>query len=191
MATAAAVRDVKDFIFEWEGKDKNGKVVRGELRSGGEAQVSAQHAVAVSLLLGRAGLDEFSDACLADPPGKDVAAKLVFVDDDRYPVESATVTLHLRGGRRLSRHVAAARGSLAAPLDDASLEDKLRRLAAWGGSGCAPQPLIDAIASFSFLTHFSSISKGVIDLRDLVYFGALIAAWLAATVIVLDLKKAD
>lgn len=42
MATAAAVRDVKDFIFEWEGKDKNGKVVRGELRSGGEAQVSAQ-----------------------------------------------------------------------------------------------------------------------------------------------------
>jgi type IV pilus assembly protein PilC len=42
MATAAAVRDVKDFVFEWEGKDKNGKVVRGELRSGGEAQVSAQ-----------------------------------------------------------------------------------------------------------------------------------------------------
>jgi len=42
MATAAAVRDVKDFIFEWEGKDKNGKVVRGEIRSGGEAQVSAQ-----------------------------------------------------------------------------------------------------------------------------------------------------
>ncbi len=42
MATAAAVRDVKDFVFEWEGRDKNGKVVRGEVRSGGEAQVSAQ-----------------------------------------------------------------------------------------------------------------------------------------------------
>jgi ABC-2 type transport system permease protein len=57
--------------------------------------------------------------------------------------------------------------------------------------GWLPQALVDAIASFSFLTHFTSISKGVIDLRDLVYFGALIAAWLAATVIVLDLKKAD
>ena len=57
--------------------------------------------------------------------------------------------------------------------------------------GWLPQALVDAIASFSFLTHFSSISKGVIDLRDLVYFGTLIAAWLAATVIVLDLKKAD
>jgi type IV pilus assembly protein PilC len=43
MATAAAaVRDAKDFVFEWEGKDKNGKVIRGEVRSGGEAQVSAQ-----------------------------------------------------------------------------------------------------------------------------------------------------
>src|SRR5436853_5749538 len=41
MATATAARNVKDLIFEWEGKDKNGKVVRGEMRAGGEAMVSA------------------------------------------------------------------------------------------------------------------------------------------------------
>ncbi|MFZ2986791.1 type II secretion system F family protein, partial [Ideonella sp.] len=41
MATAAAARTSKDLTFEWEGKDKNGKVVRGELRAGGEAAVSA------------------------------------------------------------------------------------------------------------------------------------------------------
>jgi type IV pilus assembly protein PilC len=41
MATATAARDVKEFIFEWEGRDKNGKVVRGQVRSGGQAQVSA------------------------------------------------------------------------------------------------------------------------------------------------------
>jgi gliding motility-associated transport system permease protein len=56
--------------------------------------------------------------------------------------------------------------------------------------GWAPQAIVDAIASLSFLTHFESISKGVIDLRDLLYFGTLIAAWLAATAIVLDMKKA-
>lgn len=56
--------------------------------------------------------------------------------------------------------------------------------------GWAPQPIIDAIASLSFLTHFSSIAKGVIDLRDLLYFGTLIALWLAANAIVLDMKKA-
>ncbi|RTL32968.1 MAG: type II secretion system F family protein [Burkholderiales bacterium] len=42
MATAtAAAKGVKDFVFEWEGKDRNGKIVKGELRAGGEAMVSA------------------------------------------------------------------------------------------------------------------------------------------------------
>ncbi|MCW5632158.1 MAG: type II secretion system F family protein [Rubrivivax sp.] len=41
MATAAVARSPKDAIFEWEGKDKNGKVVRGEMRAGGEAMVNA------------------------------------------------------------------------------------------------------------------------------------------------------
>ncbi len=41
MATAAAARNLKDLVFEWEGRDKNGKVVRGEIRAGGEAAVSA------------------------------------------------------------------------------------------------------------------------------------------------------
>ena len=41
MATAVAAKNIKDLVFEWEGKDKNGKVVRGEMRAGGEAMVSA------------------------------------------------------------------------------------------------------------------------------------------------------
>jgi type IV pilus assembly protein PilC len=41
MATAAAAKDLKEIVFEWEGKDKNGKVVRGEMRAGGEAVVGA------------------------------------------------------------------------------------------------------------------------------------------------------
>jgi type IV pilus assembly protein PilC len=41
MATALAAKSAKDFIFEWEGKDRSGKVVRGELRAGGEVAVSA------------------------------------------------------------------------------------------------------------------------------------------------------
>lgn len=41
MATAAAAKSIKDFVFDWEGKDKTGKVVRGEIRAGGEAMVSA------------------------------------------------------------------------------------------------------------------------------------------------------
>ncbi|HMN92555.1 MAG TPA: type II secretion system F family protein [Hydrogenophaga sp.] len=40
MATAAS-KSIKDFVFEWEGKDRNGKTVRGETRAGGENQVLA------------------------------------------------------------------------------------------------------------------------------------------------------
>ena len=58
-------------------------------------------------------------------------------------------------------------------------------------TGWAPQWLLDAIASLSFLIRFDAISKGVLDLRDLLYFVSLMAVWLLATAIVIDLKKAD
>jgi ABC-2 type transport system permease protein len=57
--------------------------------------------------------------------------------------------------------------------------------------GWAPQAIVDAIASFSFLTHFTSIKKGVIDLRDIIYFTALIAFWLYVNVVVIEAKKAS
>ena len=58
-------------------------------------------------------------------------------------------------------------------------------------SAWAPQSLVDGIASLSFLTHFQSISRGVIDVRDLVYFTLLISVCLYANTLVLALKKAD
>lgn len=58
-------------------------------------------------------------------------------------------------------------------------------------SGLLPQWLVDGLVSLSFQAHFDSISKGVIDLRDLVYFALLIGACLYANTIVLELKKAD
>jgi type IV pilus assembly protein PilC len=41
MATAAAIKGIKELVFEWEGRDRNGRVVRGEMRAGGEAMVNA------------------------------------------------------------------------------------------------------------------------------------------------------
>jgi ABC-2 type transport system permease protein len=54
-----------------------------------------------------------------------------------------------------------------------------------------PQGVVDAIAGLSFITHFTAISKGVIDLRDLLYFLLMIGFWLYASAVVIDLKKAD
>lgn len=58
-------------------------------------------------------------------------------------------------------------------------------------TGWAPPTLLSIVAATSIITHFNAITLGVIDLRDVIYFVSLIAAWLAATVIVVDLKKAD
>jgi len=55
----------------------------------------------------------------------------------------------------------------------------------------APEFIVSAISSFSFLTHFDAISKGVIDLRDIIYFLSLIAFWLFSNVVVIEYKKAD
>lgn len=57
--------------------------------------------------------------------------------------------------------------------------------------GWLPQVIVDAIASLSFLTHFTNISRGVIDFRDLVYFGLLIGTFLYANTIILQWKQAD
>lgn len=58
-------------------------------------------------------------------------------------------------------------------------------------SGWAPQSVLDAIADFSFLSHFAAISKGVIDIRDVLYFGLVITFWMIANTVILDIKKAD
>ena len=58
-------------------------------------------------------------------------------------------------------------------------------------SSWTPQIIIETISSFSFLTHFNAISKGVIDLRDIIYFITLMAFWLFLTAILIEMKKAD
>jgi ABC-2 type transport system permease protein len=58
-------------------------------------------------------------------------------------------------------------------------------------SAWAPQAIVDVVSSFSFLTHFNSIVKGVIDVRDLVFFATLIAFWLYANVLAIEINKSN
>ncbi|MCH2102863.1 MAG: ABC transporter permease subunit [Planctomycetes bacterium] len=58
-------------------------------------------------------------------------------------------------------------------------------------TGWAPQAVIDTVSSFSFMTHFNSISKGVIDLRDVIFYASLIGCFLLANTLILDAKKAE
>jgi ABC-2 type transport system permease protein len=58
-------------------------------------------------------------------------------------------------------------------------------------SAWAPEFIVRAISSLSFLTHFNALTKGVIDLRDVIYFVSLIAFWLFANAVLIEARKAD
>ena len=58
-------------------------------------------------------------------------------------------------------------------------------------SSWAPPAVLEAITSLSFLARFQSITRGVIDLGDLIYFASTIGVFLVATVAIVDYKKAD
>jgi ABC-2 type transport system permease protein len=55
--------------------------------------------------------------------------------------------------------------------------------------GALPRRLVNAVAHLSMLRHFEAISRGVLDLRDLVYFLFSTLGWLIAGVLLLDLKR--
>jgi ABC-2 type transport system permease protein len=57
--------------------------------------------------------------------------------------------------------------------------------------GWVPGGLVQTIASMSFLSHFAAITRGVVDLRDIIFFGSVIGLFLFANTILVDLKKAD
>lgn len=57
--------------------------------------------------------------------------------------------------------------------------------------GVAPQSVVDAVSGLSFLTRFQAITRGVLDMRDVVYFVLCIVGWLLATVLVIGIKKGD
>lgn len=103
---------------------------RPGVTSGRASQVCAQHAVAVSLLRGRAGLAEFSDDAVQDPAVQSLGQRLSFKDDDSYQIDAATVSLHFNSGDPVRMHIEHARGSVSHPLSDADLEHKFTELSA-------------------------------------------------------------
>jgi ABC-2 type transport system permease protein len=58
-----------------------------------------------------------------------------------------------------------------------------------GARAVLPPVLVDAIAGLSFLSNFNALIKGVVDLRNILFFASMIVFWLFATIVVVDVKK--
>jgi len=117
---------------------------RADVATGRETQVSAQHAIAIVLLRGRAGLAEFSDEAAAETL-KAGRPSLAFHDEPGRDIASIELRVRTRDGREMSREVSAALGSRRNPLSDEQLEAKLADAARLVGFAKDTRRLADAI----------------------------------------------
>ncbi len=58
-------------------------------------------------------------------------------------------------------------------------------------SGILPDFIIEQLRAISFIAHFDSLQKGVIDFRDIIFFVSIIFCGLYATFIILEEKKSE
>jgi 2-methylcitrate dehydratase PrpD len=103
---------------------------RPDISTGRESQVSVQHAVAAALLTGKAGLDQFTDACVQDPRVQSLRRKVSVAGDASIATVAAKVDITTADGAVHTLTQAAARGSDDNPMSDRDLEEKLHDAAA-------------------------------------------------------------
>ncbi len=109
------------------------------------AKVSAHHCAAVALIFGAAGVSEFGQNVVDDPMVVRTRRKVVLEPDEGMPRDAAEVLVVLENGDRFQERVRHARGSLELPLIDSEIEDKLRALVKWSGSGADTGALIRTV----------------------------------------------
>jgi 2-methylcitrate dehydratase PrpD len=167
------IHPVLDCVLDWRRGHPSAEVTRAVVRgnpllahrtdrpgisTGRESQVSVQHAVAAALVHGKAGLDQFTDACVNDPRVSEVRGKVEVVRDSAFSTIAAAVEITTADGtvHRLSQ--SAARGSDVNPMSDQDLEQKLRTVAASWNPQHDVQPLIDAVWSLDKSADVSTLA---------------------------------
>lgn len=154
------INPVLDCVLDWRRDNPAAEAVRIVVRghplladrtdrprvsSGRQSQVSVQHAVAAALVTGKAGLEQFSDACVNDPRVAALRGKVEVVRDTAFSTIAAAVDITTADGRTHVLSTTAARGSDVNPMSDSALEDKLRTAAAGWSPRHDIAPLIDTI----------------------------------------------
>ena len=94
-----------------------------------EGKFSVFHSAAVAIIHGEGGEDVYSDACVRDPQVIELRDKVSAAVDKSVHEDAAFITIKLKDGRTLEKHVEHAIGSLARPMSDADLEAKFRKFA--------------------------------------------------------------
>lgn len=137
-------------------------LARGDrpVRNERDARVSIHHCAACALLLGLAGVTEFSDVTVLRPDVVSLREKVRAELDASLPDGAARVNILLISGEILSEIVMAAKGGLADPLSDRDIEAKLRDGARLGGTNWDVDRIIDGVWRLDTLADVSGLMRG-------------------------------
>jgi len=129
---------------------------------GREAQVSAQHAVAISLLRGAAGAAEFSDAAVSDPTVLALRSRVGrIVVQPGMAEDEALVRLRFIDGTMRESRVTQPLGSLDTPLSDAAIASKLRALALHGAPDINADELLSALSELPTARNTAALMQAL------------------------------
>jgi 2-methylcitrate dehydratase PrpD len=149
-----------DCVLDWRRKNPDAVVTRvvvtgnpllgirtdrPNISTSAQSQVSVQHALAAALVAGKAGVEQFSDACVNDPRVVALRGKVQVLRDEGFATVASAVEITTADGKVHKLLQKAARGSDDNPMTDRDLEQKLRDAAADWNPGHDAGPLIDAI----------------------------------------------
>ncbi len=130
--------------------------------TGLEGKFSVYHSAAVSLIQGTPTVRAYSDEVVRNPEIISLRDRVSATVDEGLRKEEAHVTVVMRDGRRLHRHVEHAVGSLERPMSDADLEAKFRGLA----QGVLPAKQTDELIALCWaaetLDHAAAIARAAI-----------------------------
>jgi 2-methylcitrate dehydratase PrpD len=173
------IHPVLDCVLDWRGDHPTVEVarvvVRGhpllsdrtdrpDISTGRESQVSVQHTVAAALVTGKAGLDQFTDACVHDPNVLALRSRVEVVRDAAFSNIAAAVEITTADGMIHKLSQPAARGSDVNPMSDRDLEQKLRTAAAGWDARHDISPLIDAVWALDTSADVSGLASLAVPL---------------------------
>jgi 2-methylcitrate dehydratase PrpD len=175
------IHPVLDCALDWRRRNPGAPVERVAVRgnplllqradrptvaTGRESQVSLQHAVAAALVLGKAGLEQFTDACVNHPEVRAMRQRIEVASDATISTIAAEVDLWTADGTKHSLSTQAARGSTANPLKDADIERKLIDEARSWQADHDVRPLIDAIWTLDERDDVSALAAMTVPLHQ-------------------------
>jgi len=127
---------------------------------GVDGKFSWSHCVAVSFIDGHVEEEQFSDMRVLDPQVVALSDKVTAVVDPSMPADAVHMELTLRNGRRMTKDIEHALGSLKNPLNDEQLTEKFQRLCSGILKPAQVEDLIEQCQGLVELRDVGNVGRG-------------------------------